>query len=78
MKVLRKSKIVDIADVERVAREIHILRTVQHPHIIQLYEIVETPKSLYLIMEYVSRGELFDFIVQHQRVDEPQACQFFQ
>lgn len=65
IKVLRKSKIIDNADVERVSREIHILRTVQHPHIIQLYEIIETPKTLYLIMEYVSGGELFDFIVQN-------------
>ena len=36
----------DVADVERVAREIHILKLVQHPHIIQLYEIIETPRQL--------------------------------
>lgn len=78
IKVLKKSRILDNADVERVSREIHILKTVQHPHIIQLYEIIETPKTLYLIMEYVSGGELFDYIVQNQRVDELQACKFFQ
>lgn len=48
---------------ERVAREIHILKLIRHPHIIQLYEIIETPKQLYLIMEYASGGELFDYIV---------------
>jgi 5'-AMP-activated protein kinase, catalytic alpha subunit len=63
VKILRKSKIVDLADVERVAREIHILKVVQHPYIIQLYEIIETTNTLYLIMEFVSGGELFDFIV---------------
>ena len=44
--VLEKERIVDIADVERVAREIHILKLIRHPHIIQLYEIIETPRQL--------------------------------
>ena len=66
-----------MSDVERVAREIHILKLIRHPHIIQLYEIIETPKQLYLIMEYASGGELFDFIVQNQRIKEPEACRFF-
>jgi 5'-AMP-activated protein kinase catalytic alpha subunit len=69
---------VDIADYERVSREIHILKIVQHPCVVQLYEIIETPKKLYLIMEYASGGELFDYIVKHQRVQEREACRFFQ
>jgi len=67
VKVLEKERIVDVADVERVAREIHILKLIRHPHIIQLYEIIETPRQLYLIMEYASGGELFDYIVQQGR-----------
>lgn len=50
----------------------------QHPHVVQLYEIIETPKKLYLIMEYASGGELFDYIVKHQRIQEKEACLFFQ
>ena len=49
VKILEKSKIVDVADYERVSREIHILKIVQHPQVVQLYEIIETPKKLYLI-----------------------------
>lgn len=63
MKILEKSKITEEADVERVSREIKILKMIRHPNIIQLYEIIETPKQLYLIMEYASGGELFDYIV---------------
>lgn len=59
IKILEKSKITDVADVERVTREINILKQVRHPNIIQLYEIIETPKQLFLVMEYVSEGELF-------------------
>jgi 5'-AMP-activated protein kinase catalytic alpha subunit len=77
VKILEKDKIQDVNDVERVAREIHILKMIRHPNIIQLYEIIETPKQLYLIMEYANGGELFDYIVKNQRVKEPQALKFF-
>jgi len=56
IKILEKEKIVDVADVERVSREIHILKLIRHPSIIQLYEIIETPKQLFLIMEYMDSG----------------------
>mmetsp|Transcript_58000 Transcript_58000/g.154550 ORF Transcript_58000/g.154550 Transcript_58000/m.154550 type:complete len:767 (-) Transcript_58000:400-2700(-) len=77
VKILEKERIVDVADVERVAREIHILKLIQHPHVIQLYEIIETPRQMYLIMEYCSGGELFDHIVACGRVEESEACRFF-
>ena len=74
-----------MADVERVSREIHILKLIRHPGIIQLYEIIETPKHLFLIMEYMEGGELFDHIVKCKkyfiklfRVPEEEACKIFQ
>lgn len=77
IKVLEKERIVDVADVERVARELHILKLIRKcRHIIQLYEIIETPRQLYLIMEYASGGELFDYIVKHGRAEEREACRF--
>ena len=78
IKILEKDRISDVPDIERVAREIKILKMIRHPNIIQLYEIIETPRQLYLITEYASGGELFDFIVKHNRVKEPEACRFFQ
>ena len=77
VKILEKDRISDMADVERVAREIHILKLIRHPHIVQLFEIIETERQLYLIMEYASGGELFDYIVSKGRVREPEACRFF-
>lgn len=77
VKVLEKERIMEIADVERVAREIHILKLIRKSrHIIQLYEIIETPRQLYLIMEYAPGGELFDYIVEHGRAEEQEACRF--
>ena len=40
VKILEKDRIIDVADVERVSREIHILKQIRHPNIIQLYEII--------------------------------------
>lgn len=77
IKILEKDRITDVSDVERVAREIHILKLIRHPNIIQLYEIIETPKQLYLIMEYASGGELFDYIVAKGRLKEKEACKFY-
>merc|ERR1719313_1249920 len=72
VKVLEKERIREVADVERVARELRILKLMRHPHIVQLYEIIETPRQLYLIMEFCSGGELFDYIVRNRKVPEPE------
>ena len=61
-----------------MSREIEILKMIRHPNIIQLFEIIETPKQLFLIMEYVSSGELFEYIVNKQQLPESEACKFFQ
>jgi len=42
IKILEKNRIIDVADIERVSREIHILKLIRHPNIIQLYEVILT------------------------------------
>jgi len=63
VKVLEKTKIKDKKDVERISREIKILKQTHHPNVVQLYEIIETDKDLFLVMEFAQGGELFDIIV---------------
>lgn len=43
-----------------------------------MYEIIETKKQLYLIMEFAEGGELFDYIVSKKRLDEDESCKIFQ
>lgn len=62
----------------KIQREIRIMKLFRHPHIIKLYEVIETPTDILLIMEYVSGGELFEYIVSHGRLNENQARRFFQ
>jgi serine/threonine protein kinase len=61
-----------------VKREIKILRLFMHPHIIRLYEVIDTPADIYVVMEYVKSGELFDYIVEKGRLHEEEARHFFQ
>jgi 5'-AMP-activated protein kinase catalytic alpha subunit len=77
VKILEKEKIKDNNDVNRIIREIKILKSVRHPSVIQLYEIIETKNQLYLIMEHAEGGELFDLIVDRHRLNEDLACKFF-
>ena len=77
IKILEKDKIKEQADVTRVMREIQILKIVRHPNIVQLYEIIETSRQLFLIMEFAPGGELFDYIVKKKRVQDREACRFF-
>ncbi|MEW5318425.1 MAG: hypothetical protein WDW38_009648 [Sanguina aurantia] len=78
IKILNRKKIQAMDMEEKVRREIKILRLFMHPHIIRLYEVIETPSDIYVVMEYVKTGELFDYIVEKGRLMEDEARHFFQ
>ncbi|KAL6587537.1 SNF1-related protein kinase catalytic subunit alpha kin10 [Orobanche minor] len=78
VKILNRKKIKNMDMEEKVRREIRILRLFMHPHIIRLYEVVETHSDIYVVMEYVKSGELFDYIVEKGRLNEEEARVFFQ
>ena len=49
-----------------------------HPQIIRLYEVIETPTNIFVVMEYVKFGELFDYIIEKGRLLEDEARFFFE
>lgn len=77
IKILNKGKIKHMEMAEKVRREINILKMCTHPHIIRLYEVIDTPSDIFVIMEYVSGGELFDYIVARGRLPPDEARHFF-
>ena len=77
IKILEKDKIKDQGDIDRINREITILKKVRHPHVVQLYEMIENNDYLYLIMEYCSGGELFQHIVKNRRLKEEEAAKMY-
>lgn len=77
VKILNKGKIKHMDMAEKVRREINILKMCTHPHIIRLYEVIDTPTDIFVIMEFVSGGELFDYIVSRGRLQPDEARHFF-
>ena len=77
IKILEKTKIQTIKDFERIQKEIKYLKLFNHPNIIKIYEIVEDIGNIYIIMEYVSGGELFNYIVKNKKLDEHEASFFY-
>ena len=77
IKILNKEKIKAKEDLVRIKREIKILLMMDHPNIIKTYKISENPKNFYIIMEYCNGGELFNYIVEKEKLEENEASMFF-
>ncbi|KAK0396448.1 hypothetical protein QR680_001720 [Steinernema hermaphroditum] len=76
IKIVNKSRL-DSENLAKIYREIEILKRVKHPNIIKLYQVMETQKMLYLVMEYARNGEMYDFIAKHKRLKECEAREKF-
>jgi serine/threonine protein kinase len=76
VKIIDKSKL-DKATSKKLFREVRIMKLLNHPHIVRLYEVIDTTRELYLIMEYVPGGEIFDFLVARGRMKEKDARRYF-
>ncbi|GAA6047066.1 hypothetical protein JCM3770_004179 [Rhodotorula araucariae] len=61
-----------------IEREIVIMKLIEHPNILRLLDVWETGSELYLIMEYVEGGELFDYLVRKRRLNADEARHYFQ
>ena len=78
VKILNKAKIKQLGMDKLVEREINILLLCAHPHIIRVYEVIDTPTDIFLVNEYVSMGQLFDYVVSKVRLSADEARNFFQ
>ncbi|CAL8111834.1 unnamed protein product [Orchesella dallaii] len=76
IKIIDKTKLTP-DNLKKIFREIHIMRKLKHPHIIRLYQVMETEQIIYLVTEYASRGEIFDHLVMNGRMHEDEARRIF-
>uniref|UniRef100_H3AL34 non-specific serine/threonine protein kinase n=1 Tax=Latimeria chalumnae TaxID=7897 RepID=H3AL34_LATCH len=77
IKCIRKDKIKDEQDLLHIRREIEIMSSLSHPHIITIYEVFENKDKIVIVMEYASKGDLYDYINERQKLTEPEARHFF-
>ncbi|KAI8620555.1 kinase-like domain-containing protein [Chytriomyces sp. MP71] len=77
LKIINKTSIKKPEHITRIKREVRIMRLLNHPNIVKLYDVAETDKEIILSMEYIEGGELFDFIVANPRLNEKIARKIF-
>uniref|UniRef100_A0A672QEZ9 non-specific serine/threonine protein kinase n=1 Tax=Sinocyclocheilus grahami TaxID=75366 RepID=A0A672QEZ9_SINGR len=76
IKIIDKTQL-DAVNLEKIYREVQIMKMLDHPHIIKLYQVMETKNMLYLVTEYAKNGEIFDYLAKHGRLSEPEARRKF-
>ncbi|KAL5008486.1 hypothetical protein ScPMuIL_014067 [Solemya velum] len=72
IKIIDKTQL-NPSSLQKLFREVRIMKLLDHPDIVKLFEVIETEKTLYLVMEYASGGEVFDYLVAHGRMKEKEA-----
>ncbi|XP_016354571.1 MAP/microtubule affinity-regulating kinase 3-like isoform X3 [Sinocyclocheilus anshuiensis] len=72
IKIIDKTQL-NPTSLQKLSREVTIMKNLNHPNIVKLFEVIETEKTLFLVMEYASGGEVFDYLVAHGRMKEKEA-----
>ncbi|XP_041985890.1 serine/threonine-protein kinase MARK2-like isoform X7 [Aricia agestis] len=72
IKIIDKTQL-NPGSLQKLFREVRIMKMLDHPNIVKLFQVIETEKTLYLVMEYASGGEVFDYLVLHGRMKEKEA-----
>ena len=64
-------------DYQLVKKEISILKIVKHKNIVRLFEILETPRHIFIVMEYCEGGDIMNYILNRKRLTELESLKFF-
>ncbi|XP_010420969.1 PREDICTED: CBL-interacting serine/threonine-protein kinase 26-like isoform X1 [Camelina sativa] len=78
LKILDKEKVLKHKMAEQIRREISTMKLINHPNVVRLYEVLGSKTKIYIVLEFVTGGELFDKIVHDGRLKEENARKYFQ
>ena len=78
VKVIDKTKLDEVSRAH-LYQEVRCMKLVQHPNVVRLYEVVDTPTKLYLILEFGDGGDMYDHIMKHEGrgINEEKAKHYF-
>ncbi|KQK23877.2 CBL-interacting protein kinase 9 isoform X1 [Brachypodium distachyon] len=77
IKVLDRNHVLRHKMVEQIKREIATMKLIKHPNVVQLHEVMASRSKIYMVLEFVDGGELFDKIVNSGRLGEDEARRYF-
>ncbi|KAA8528162.1 hypothetical protein F0562_035587 [Nyssa sinensis] len=78
VKVLEKNRIIDLKITDQIKREIATLKLLKHPNVVRLNEVLASKTKIYMVLEYVTGGELFDRIASKGKLSEAEGRKLFQ
>lgn len=78
VKILEKNKIFNLKITDQIKREIATLKLLKHPNVVRLYEVLASKSKIYMVLEYVNGGELFDKIASRGKLPEKEGRRLFQ
>ncbi|XP_008390487.1 CBL-interacting serine/threonine-protein kinase 1-like isoform X1 [Malus domestica] len=78
VKILEKTKIIDLKFTDQIKNEIGTLKLLKHPNVVRLHEVVASKTKIYMVLEYVTGGELFDKIAHNGKLTETEGRKLFQ
>jgi serine/threonine protein kinase len=76
IKIVDKRRL-DSENLAKIYREIRVLKMLKHPHIVKLYQVMETNNMIYLVQELAKNGEIYDLIARQTRLSENEAREKF-
>ncbi|KAK6930369.1 NAF domain [Dillenia turbinata] len=78
VKILEKNRILDLKISDQIKREIGTLKLLKHPNVVLLHEVLASKTKIYMVLEYVTGGELFDKIATKGKLPEAEGRKLFQ
>ncbi|XP_078435816.1 CBL-interacting serine/threonine-protein kinase 1-like isoform X1 [Wolffia australiana] len=78
VKILDKKRVIDLKIDDQIRREIGTLKLLKHPNVVRLHEVSASKTKIYIVLEYVTGGELFERIASGGRLSEREARKIFQ
>ncbi|XP_065644468.1 serine/threonine-protein kinase SIK2 isoform X4 [Hydra vulgaris] len=76
IKIIDKSRL-DESNLIKIKREVQIMKLLEHPNVLKLYQVMETKNMLYIVTEYATKGEMFAYIDKHGKLQEHEARRLF-
>ncbi|GMI93584.1 SOS2-like protein kinase 17, LOW-K+-SENSITIVE 1, CBL-interacting protein kinase 23 [Hibiscus trionum] len=78
IKIIDKNKVFKHKMIAQIKREISTMKLIRHPNVIRMYEVMASKTKIYIVLEFVTGGELFDKIATRGRLKEDRARKYFQ
>ncbi|PSS26251.1 CBL-interacting serine/threonine-protein kinase [Actinidia chinensis var. chinensis] len=78
IKIIDRDRVLHHRMVEQIKREISTMKLIKHPNVLKLIEVMASKTKIYIVLEYVDGGELFDKIAKQGRLKEDEARRYFQ